>query len=363
MRGTHVARLKGLDRVLAVLSASALFLSLMVVFAPAALAHHPEISASQVCEEGEVRIAYESVSWLTTGASGSAHNDIRIEIQVNGSGTWVEVGNGAYNAGNDYRFSGSFDAEPYVGDSLVVRARAVGPWTNGQGGGETRSTSAIVVNLECSENATAVDPEVSLSEVCGVADFLVVPGTVGVTYLLDGQAVNGETITGPVSGTLTAVAEQGYRLTNPEWSFEFQLEAGDPCPGEVTPVAPGVVQSTECGRQGSVSFPVTPGLRYLLDGLDVSGQTLPGPISGTVMVEVLPGYVLAEGAVTEISFLVAPAEVCDEVLDEEIEPDEVADLEVLPFTGSDTGLLVALGTALLGIGWTLVRGARRREQD
>ncbi len=136
----------------------------MVAFAPAALAHHPEISADQVCADGSVTIAYESVSWKTDGTSGSAHNDIRIEIQVNGSGPWIEVGSGSYNAGNSYRFSGSFDADAYAGDSIVVRARAVGPWTNGQGGGETRSTGAIEVDLVCTEDVT-VTPS---PQVCAV---------------------------------------------------------------------------------------------------------------------------------------------------------------------------------------------------
>ena len=129
-------------------------MSMMVVFAPAALAHHPEISASQVCDDGDVAIAYESVSWRTDGGSGSAHNDIRIDIQVNGSGPWTEIANGAYNAGNNYRFSGVIDGTPYVGQSVVVRARAVGAWTNGQGGGETRQTSPFVVNLVCTESVT-----------------------------------------------------------------------------------------------------------------------------------------------------------------------------------------------------------------
>ncbi len=129
-------------------------MSMMVVFAPAALAHHPEISASQICDDGALAIAYESISWRTDGGSGSGHNDIRIEIQVNGSGPWTQVANGAYNAGNNYRFSGSIDGSPYQGQNIIVRARAVGAWTNGQGGGETRQTSAFVVDLVCTETVT-----------------------------------------------------------------------------------------------------------------------------------------------------------------------------------------------------------------
>jgi serine protease len=190
-----------------------------------------------------------------------------------------------------------------------------------------------------------------------VADYLVVPSTAGVDYLLEGQVVNGQTITGPASGTLTAAAQQGFELTDPDWSFDFDLAAATPCPGQVIPVAPAVVQSTTCNVQGTVTFPTTAGLRYLLNGTDVSGQDLTGPISGTVVVEVLPGYVLAPGALTEFTFAVAAAEVCDEVLGEDIEP-----VDELPFTGVDTEALVAAGTLLLGAGWALVRKTRRWEE-
>ena len=144
-----VTHRRGFERFMAILSAFAVFASLMVVFAPMALAHHPEISANQTCVDRQVRIAYESVSWKTDGTSGSGHSDIRIEIQVNGAGPWIEVANGAYTAENNYRFSGTFDASSYWEDSIVVRARAVGPWDNGIGGGETTATGAISVTQDC----------------------------------------------------------------------------------------------------------------------------------------------------------------------------------------------------------------------
>ena len=140
---------RGFERFMAILSAFAVFASLMVVFAPMALAHHPEISASQTCVDKQVRIAYESVSWKTDGTPGSGHSDIRIEVQVNGAGPWTQVANGAYTADNSYGFSGTFDASAYWEASIVVRARAVGPWDNGIGGGETTATGAITVTQDC----------------------------------------------------------------------------------------------------------------------------------------------------------------------------------------------------------------------
>ncbi|HET7846714.1 MAG TPA: hypothetical protein VFL72_04420 [Acidimicrobiia bacterium] len=412
---------------------------MMVVFAPAALAHHPEIDAYQTCLDQGLVIHFDAISWRTDGGSGSGHSDIRIEVRVNGSGAWVEVESGAFTDANDYRFSGNFDASPYLGQNIEVRARADGPWDNGQGGGETRQTTAFAVDLNCDEDATPVDPVitgseacgvadslvvpntpgvnyllgndvvngdtitgpasgvitaapqdgfeltdpswsfafelgagdpcpgvvdpvdpvVTISEVCGVADSLVVPNTPGVNYLLGNDVVNGDTITGAASGVITAVAQAGFELTDPSWSFTFDLEAGDPCPGVVTPVAPSIVASTVCEVQGSVSFPVTTGIRYVVNGVDVSGQTLAGPISGTVLVETQPGYVLSDGAPTQMAFAVAAADVCDEVLGEEIDPDDVT---VLPLTGIDSEALLGVSILLLGMGIYLIHIARRGEE-
>ncbi len=137
------------ERLLATFSVVAVLMSMMVVFAPAALAHHPEITANQTCVDRKVMISYESVSWKTDGTPGSAHPDIRIEVRVDGAGSWTEVGSGAFNSGNNYRFSGNFDAEPYWGHSIEVRARSVGPWDNGVGGGETRVTAPFAVSQDC----------------------------------------------------------------------------------------------------------------------------------------------------------------------------------------------------------------------
>jgi hypothetical protein len=134
---------------MAIISAFAVFSSLMVVFAPAALAHHPEISANQTCVDQRVAIAYQAVSWKTDGTPGSGHPNIVIEVRVNGAGTWAQVDSGAFNAGNNYRFSDTFDASPYWGDSIEVRARAIGPWDNGIGGGESRVTSPFLVTEDC----------------------------------------------------------------------------------------------------------------------------------------------------------------------------------------------------------------------
>ncbi|MEX2250455.1 MAG: hypothetical protein WD895_00120, partial [Acidimicrobiia bacterium] len=221
---------------------------------------------------------------------------------------------------------------------------------------------ALEADDPCPERVTPVDPVVTVSEVCGVADSLVVPNTPGVDYLLGQQVVNGQTITGAASGTITAQAQTGFALTDSSWSFAFALEAGSPCPEVVTPANPTIVQSSTCAVQGSVTFPRTPGIRYLLGEVDVSGQTLTGPVSGTVTVGVLPGFVLSVGAPTQLTFVVAPAAMCDEVLAEEIEPDEVDDVVTLPFTGIDSEKLLGTSILLLAIGIYLIQFARRGEE-
>lgn len=121
----------------------------MVAYAPVALAHHPEVSAYQTCIDKTPYIHFDAISWKTDGTSGSGHPDIRIQVQVNGAGPWTEVAHGAFISVNNYRFSGDFDASPYWGDSVQVRAYAQGPWDNGVAGGQTTAAGAFVVSQDC----------------------------------------------------------------------------------------------------------------------------------------------------------------------------------------------------------------------
>ncbi len=244
-------------------------MSMMVVFAPAALAHHPEISASQICDDGALAIAYESISWRTDGGSGSGHDDIRIEIQVNGSGPWTEVANGAYNAGNNYRFSGSIDGTPYEGQSIVVRARAVGPWTNGQGGNETRQTSAFVVDLVCTETVTvsaspqacAVNQQGAPS---GSVSFNIAPAS-GATV----RVYTNSNFTGQVGGALgddqvlslapgtyywQATSSAGFALSGPG-SGQFTIA---PCSASVTVSAGACELNPNSAAVGPVTVTIDP---------------------------------------------------------------------------------------------------------
>ncbi len=148
-RHAHTKQHPGLERLLAVFATLSMLAGLMVSYAPTALAHHPDITAYQTCIDKVSYIHFDAISWKTDGTSGSGHPDIRIEVQVNGSGSWNEVTNGAFTSGNTYRFSGDFSAAPYWGDSIQVRAHAVGPWDNGTAGGQTTEANAFVVSQDC----------------------------------------------------------------------------------------------------------------------------------------------------------------------------------------------------------------------
>jgi len=148
-----LVRNKNSERLIALMSAVAVLLAMMAIYAPPALAHHPELEANQTCIDREVAVQYTSTSWLTTGASGSAHSDIRIQARPSG-GTWVEVGSGAYTAANGYSFDGTFDGADLGGqafwdETIEIRAFANGPWENGADGNQYSSTVQVNVTQDC----------------------------------------------------------------------------------------------------------------------------------------------------------------------------------------------------------------------
>lgn len=149
---THVSK-RYSRRSLALVSALAVLMSLMTIYATPAQAHHPEITASQGCVEGEVVINYTSTSWLTSGDPGSGHDDIRIEARISG-GSWSEVGSGAYTSANGYSFAGSFDGSDLSGDefwntTVEIRAYADGDWDNDAAGGQYSSSVEVKIDQDC----------------------------------------------------------------------------------------------------------------------------------------------------------------------------------------------------------------------
>ncbi len=120
---------------------------MMVMFASPALAHHPITTAGQECADGKVVINYTSKSWQ----SGSGHSKVFIEVRVE-NGAWTKVAEGAFNAGNNYQFSGSVPGDAYVGKSIQVRSQVQGAWDNGVTGGNddpAATTARFKVDIEC----------------------------------------------------------------------------------------------------------------------------------------------------------------------------------------------------------------------
>lgn len=134
---------------------------------------------------------------------------------------------------------------------------------------------------------TPVAPTVTPSSTCDVQGTLEVPDTTGVVYLLDGTDVSGETLTGPLSGTLTARAAEDYRLTDPDWTFPFDILAAADCV-EVAPEAPRFVDPTCASDTVRVVLPEQEGIEWTVEGDQVPGATVTVTAASTGDPYVLP---------------------------------------------------------------------------
>ena len=76
---------------------------------------------------------------------------------------------------------------------------------------------------------TPVDPTVDPSGECGVEGTYVIASTEGIDYLLDGVVVEPGRHDGPATGTVTARAQEGFTLSNAEWSYALDLPAAETC--------------------------------------------------------------------------------------------------------------------------------------
>ena len=325
--------------------------------------------------------------------------------QADGRITFVPFDHGSWNASNLTGLSagtyGPFTAKAdkgYVFQSTGTGTFSTGKIQVGQKGS----------NEPCDKLVTAVTPKVKQSQECGVEGKLIIPKTEGVRYLLNGDVIAAGVHSGPISGTLTAEALDGYRLSNPDFSVEIDIPAADPCPVVVTPVAPELVEAQECGVPDRLVVPETGGVVYLLNGEDVSGETLEGPLSGTIVAEAADGHVLSEDLAYDFTLKAAtpcpqpedeptddPKDEPDpevgeetttttttpekeEEVDPEVEdestattvPDEDDDPETddetedtLPFTGLGTGNIAAVALAALAAGGGLLLMSRRRPEE
>lgn len=180
---------------------------------------------------------------------------------------------------------------------------------------------------DCEPELLPVVPEITWTDPCGTENDTVdgVPND-GYTFVVDEE-----------TGTVTFTPVEGYYLDGPETLTAEWTDV--PCPLEVTPVEPTVVQSEECDVEGSYTIPETAGVQYLLDGEPIEAGTYPGPEAGVLTAEPIGNTVLT---IEDWSFdlVVEPAEVC----------------EVAPTEASDVCTNIAGVQTAVPAGYSLVQG-------
>src|SRR6476469_9172686 len=108
------------------LTAVLVLLGVVVVvpqFAGIASAHHSNISASVACDG---TVSWTATSW-STGAEGT---NPKIEVTKTIGTTTTHITFGAFNAADNYQFSGSF-AWPGTATSVTVSSKPIAAWGNG----------------------------------------------------------------------------------------------------------------------------------------------------------------------------------------------------------------------------------------
>jgi len=263
----------GARRLLAVFAAFAMLGALMVVYAAPARAHHPEIDAGQSCINGVLVVTYQAVSWKTDGTAGSGHDDIRIEIRLDGSGSWIEVAADEFSAANGFEFDGTIPGGPLWGRSVELRARADGPWDNGNPGGQTRSTYPFEVNQDCYQQDEPVTVAIGHGS-CQYGDdglgsaFVAVDPAGGATVTIEGPggpyviSDAADLELAPGYYTWSAAAADGYELVS-ESEGDFTIH---PCEVDVL-VSHGSC-SGDGAEMGFVSVEIDPSAaaKVVVDG-------------------------------------------------------------------------------------------------
>ena len=130
---------------------------------------------------------------------------------------------------SDSRWTATGDQDDSaLGYRFVVTAKP--GYVFGQGNAEVTLTGTIDdSNRSC--EATPQAPQLTTSEDCGVVDTYTIPSTLGVVYLVDGEAVDAGTYELPEGTTVvvTAKAAEGYRLVG---GLDKSLtgDTVEPCP-------------------------------------------------------------------------------------------------------------------------------------
>ena len=124
-------RTRNSERFIALLATIGVLMSLMVIYAQPALAHHPETAAESSCdlESGDTTLKLTSTSWTFSTSEYGNHDEVKIQASTDDS-TWFDVTTGAYEEPSrtfDTSLSGT-DAiagttvEDLEGSTLYVRS-------------------------------------------------------------------------------------------------------------------------------------------------------------------------------------------------------------------------------------------------
>ena len=226
-------------------------------------------------------------------------------LQYLDGSTWREV---SLREGSVYgRTSNGFhrvDFEPVTTRSLRIVAQSWGQ-EEGEGSVGINEWQVIAASVPQLETVTPQAPTFTEALECvegaPLPATVVVPQVTGVVYRVDGEVVSGPLeVPADATVTVTAHAADGYALADgapAQWEHTFTAPQ---CPAplvEVTALAP---TSTEpvcvagSASAGSITIPDVEGVRYTVDGEDVTGRlTVAAGESVTVVARPLPGYVLS----------------------------------------------------------------------
>lgn len=267
---------------------TAFIMTMFVVAAPIASAHHPEISASSYCDEsGAPVISFRAYSWLQDPSQDgkSGNPDIGIYVRTSGS-DWEKVTSGAFTEANGYEFDGVFDATKWAGMTVTVKARADQPFNNGNSQGEYRKVD-VHVPADCSP-PDPTEVSVSVSGVCSrdgdeVTFSYAVSASAGVTVDFDDEDLN---LTD--GGTYESVnASADWTATAPDGAvFEENQEPTLAGSTDVEDCTPRPRSGTRLGAIGDFVW-------FDLDRDGVQGGPGDTPVTGATVELLVDGAVVA----------------------------------------------------------------------
>lgn len=153
-------------------------------------AHHPEVSTSAVCSNGQAQVRINTASWETD----TPEHRYNSNVQLSWDGT--TIGGGAFLPSNNYAFSITYTTTA-DGSTHTVRATAVPAWgPNAEYGfpGEFRETT-VTLPTNCVAPTTTAAPTTTVGSTTVTTPTTTVAGTTPTSTVP--VIVGGETETRP----------------------------------------------------------------------------------------------------------------------------------------------------------------------